>query len=151
MFNTISSFKTLSVSLLLVTSAAHAEPYAPQGPDWARVAQALLSVSACQNRLVEADRAKCYRNNSSQACRYLPEGVEKENCLIEYSYNRVPQKTGMPSHPPLVISPFKSDGQALNNTASVKPTPLPAESAPDELDSKIKFLLHDQGQAPVTR
>lgn len=151
MFNSTSSLKTLSASFLLMASAAHADPHVAPGADWAKVVQAVLSVSSCQNRLVEADRAKCYKNNSAQACSNVPEGVEKENCIIEYSYNRVPQKTGLPARPPLVISPFKSDGQALNNTASVKATPQPAESAPDELDSTIKFLLHDQGQAPVTR
>ncbi|MCU1753956.1 hypothetical protein [Pseudomonas helleri] len=151
MFNSTSSFKTLSVSFLLMASAAHADPHVAPGADWAKVVQAVLSVSSCQNRLVEADRAKCYKNNSAQACRDIPEGVQKENCIIEYSYNRVPQKTGMPARPPLVISPFKSDGQALNNTASMKATPQPVESAPDELDSTIKFLLHDQEQAPVVR
>ena len=151
MFNSTSSLKTLSASFLLMASATHADPHVAPGADWAKVVQAVLSVSSCQNRLVEADRAKCYKNNSAQACSNVPEGVEKENCIIEYSYNRVPQKTGLPARPPLVISPFKSDGQALNNTASVKATPQPVESAPDELDSTIKFLLHDQGQTPVVQ
>lgn len=151
MFASNSSFNALSLSLLLMTPAAHAAPPVSQGADWAKVVEALLSVSACQDRLVQANRAKCYRNNSQQACRYLPEGVEKENCILEYSYNRVPQNAGLPSHPPRVMSPFKTDDQSLNNSTAAQAGALPTDSAPDELDSAIKILLQDKARAPVVQ
>lgn len=151
MFDSTSTLKALGASLLLMTGAAQAAPVISQEPDWAVAVQVLLSAGLCQNRLVEADRAKCYRDNSQQACRNATEGVEKENCITEYAYNRVPQKTGMASQKPLVMSPFKTDENQLNNASSAKAGSLPVESAPDELDSKIKFFLHDKEKSSVVQ
>lgn len=151
MFDSTSTLKAFGASLLLMTSVTQAAPVISQEPDWAVAVQVLLSAGLCQNRLIEADRAKCYKDNSHQACRDAPEGVEKENCITEYSYNRVPQKTGLPSQKPLIMSPFKNDQNQLNTTSAAKTVSLPTESVPDELDSKIKLFLHDKEKPSVVQ
>ena len=151
MFDSTSTLKAFGTSLVLMSSVAQAAPVISQEPDWAVAVQVLLSAGLCQNRLVEADRAKCYRDNSHQACRNTPEGVEKENCITEYSYNRVPQKTGRPAQKPMIMSPFKNDENQLNNDSAAVTGSLPAESVPDELDSKIKLFLHDKEKPSVVQ
>ncbi|NBF04548.1 hypothetical protein GV819_19895 [Pseudomonas sp. Fl5BN2] len=133
--------KMIFVGFLLISSNLKADSFSG-GTGWGKFAQALLAVSTCQDRLLETERAACFKRNARQACQYAPEGIEKDNCVKQYSGyptrpdpdpSKKPSRTAgslTTNHVPGVLAPFIGTEAKSQN------------SKPDEFDSRVRVLLY---------
>lgn len=148
MFNSNLHRKMVFVGFLLISSHLNADSFSG-GTGWGKLAQVLLSVSTCQNRLLQTERAACFKRNARQACQYAPEGIEKDNCIKEYSGYSNPADSAsskessrtsgsdMANQPPKFLAPVTATA-AKSQTAHT-----------DEFDSRIKGLLYAPAPGPL--
>ncbi|MGC5702672.1 hypothetical protein J4P02_20935 [Pseudomonas sp. NFXW11] len=135
MFKPALPYCLMLCSCLLMASPANADSFAG-GEGWGKVVQIMLAVGSCQNRLQASARAACFKRNSQQACQFAAEGMEKENCIKEYSGYSLQAATAHSSRTAGLITPL-----ALQQRA--QPLAPEAKAAPaDELDSKLQIFLN---------
>jgi hypothetical protein len=136
--------KIVLVVCILISNTLNADSFSG-GTGWGKLAQVLLSVSTCQNRLLETERAACFKRNARQACQYAPEGIEKENCIKEYSAYSVPSDTDPSKNHSGPLQPLTEHVPNIF-APSTKTEKNPHNSKTDEFDSRIKDLLYPPSQ-----
>jgi len=119
--------KMVFIGLLLISSHLNADSFSG-GTGWGKLAQVLLAVSACQNRLLETERAACFKRNARQACQYAPEGVEKDNCIKEYSGYSKPADNASSKEPSPTVRSYSANQppkllQPFSETAAITDCP----------------------------
>ncbi|UMZ09826.1 MULTISPECIES: hypothetical protein [unclassified Pseudomonas] len=134
---------TIFFLFLLASSSLNADSFSG-GTGWGKFVQVLLSVGTCQNQLLEAQRAACFKRNARQACQYAPEGIEKENCIKEYSGYSVTSDKSLSKSSSWSLPPLKGKMNHVSNIPApfTKMKQKPQDSKPDEYDSRIRGLLY---------